>query len=626
VKLAYRRDIDGLRAVAVLAVVIYHFNKNWLPGGFLGVDMFFVISGFLITSIIFNEINTQQFSFKHFYLRRIKRIIPASLFFVTITISVSYLLFLPTDFDRAAKSAIATLVFASNFYFARNVDYFASASEENPFLHTWSLSVEEQFYLFWPVLLLLIYRSELSFKWKNSFIVILSIASFVIATYWAMEPSTQKWAFYMLPARFGELLIGAVGAVMLTKSNTHQHWGKTCNLLGLGVIVASFVLISETSIFPGVLAIPVCFGTLLMIIGGQLTNKRPSIISLVLSSAPAVYIGAISYSLYLAHWPVLAFQRYISQQYELSFISAILCLLIMWVLAHFSWRCIETPFRTQKLSFTKAFTLIFAVPSALLLAICTFIVVQQGLPSRFDFDYKSFSVAEKSLCHTHISEPCLIGNKDNLKPYLLVGDSHAGHYLSYFDALGQRENFGMEGRSVDGCSGVFTQQILTPKMARLNDCTNIKNYIKQTSDAYSYIIIAERWDTRVLIQNNYLLLLERYLKDMEQNKVQIVLLAQVPKYLCDVNRSAMLEKRVSWAKQCNFELDERYVEANNIIYSLAKKYNNVQFFSLNDILCEDQCSPYLNGQIAYKDDDHLNIIGAQKLAELSPTNFLKIVD
>jgi peptidoglycan/LPS O-acetylase OafA/YrhL len=614
VKLSYRSDIDGLRALAVLAVVIYHFNKHWLPGGFLGVDIFFVISGFLITSIIVREIQTQQFSFKSFYLRRIKRIIPASLFFVALTLIVSYLVLLPHDFDRATKSAFASVIFASNFYFARNVDYFASSSEENPFLHTWSLSIEEQFYMFWPVILLVVYRSTRSIKIRPYLLILATIFSFAIATYWAVSPNTQKLAFYMLPARFGELLIGAMGVFILPKLQIEKRHSSICKELGLLLIFSSLGFIDESAIFPGLLALPVCIGTLLLIIGGHRTDAQ-SIITKILSCRPAVYVGAISYSLYLAHWPVLAFNRYLSQQYELTIQQGIICLALMWALAHFSWRWVETPFRRQQISFTKAFNLVLAVPSAIILAFCTYIILNKGVPSRFGLDQRSFTVASAELCHTHMRGTCFLGDSKNIKPYLLIGDSHAGHYLSYFDTLGKANNFGFDGRSVDGCAGVFSIVELSPRMARLEDCRELKKFANTHSNDYSHILIAERWDARVLADDNYVNQLDQYLQKMELANVNVILLAQIPKFNCDVNRSSLISGRISWAKKCDTELDIRYQQANDIVQSLATKYANAQFGNLNNLLCKDKCSPFLDGKLAYKDDDHLNMVGAQVLAE-----------
>jgi peptidoglycan/LPS O-acetylase OafA/YrhL len=617
VKLIYRDDIDGLRALAVLSVILFHFNKDWLPGGFLGVDIFFVISGFLITSIILNEVQSQNFSFQQFYLRRIKRIIPASLFFISLTLLASYLLFLPGDLDRATKSAMGSLVFAANLYFARNVDYFASSSDENPFLHTWSLSVEEQFYLFWPLLLLFICRSTFSLKSKYLLLLILVAISTVIATYWAAQPSLQKWAFYMLPARFGELLIGAIGALILQQKTPSLPYVKTYTSAGILMIVLSLALIHESSLFPGFLALPVCIGTLLMILGGTQPTTGPTVMGYLLSSRAAVYVGKISFSLYLAHWPVLAFYRYANQEYRLKLSAILICVIIIWALAHFSWRYVETPFRRYQPNFKQAFVWIFALPSAALFALGTVIILNQGLPSRFDLDSRSFSVASKALCHTHLNGHCNIGAASNLKPYLLVGDSHAGHFLSYFDQLGKLQQFSMQGQSVDDCGAVFSEQILNPSMARRADCQKLKNFLQDTSSDFSHIIIAERWDSRVLTSNSYLSQLQKYLEKSSEGKQQIILMAQVPKYACDVNRSAMLRLRHSMlgTKKCDLALDTSYQIANDRVFELTKAYASVHFVNLNPGLCNQGCSPYLDGEIAYKDDDHLNIIGAQKLAE-----------
>ncbi|MDN4503151.1 acyltransferase family protein [Alteromonadaceae bacterium BrNp21-10] len=614
-KLAYRKDIDGLRAVAVLAVVIFHFNKAYLPGGFLGVDIFFVISGFLITSIISTEMTTNQFSFKTFYLRRIKRIIPASLFFIGLALIASYWLLLPHDFDRAIKSAFSAIVFASNFYFARNVDYFASASEENPFLHTWSLSVEEQFYLFWPLLLLFLYRRFSSNKAIFLCLVPLLIISVFIASYWASNGTTQKLAFYWLPSRFNELLIGAMGALVLSKIELNQRQRVLCTWLGVTAITASLILIDESTVFPGVMALPVCIGTLLLIISGHNNSDNKSIVSMCLSNPIATYIGKISFSLYLAHWPVLAFQRYISQQYELNMSATIICLILIWALSHFSWRWIETPLRKKTISFKDAFWRYFSIPSGILLGCCLYLISLHGASSRFGVDAKSFQVAEAFTCNTYLKDDCYIGDQNNILPTLLVGDSHGGHFLSYFDRLGKINHFAIEGRSVDGCAGVFSLKDLTPKMGRLQDCRTLKHYIHDNLRNYQNIIIAERWDARVFSDDEFINELHHFLASLENTQTKVILIAQVPHYACDVNRSAILQQVAPWAKQCGAELDANYLRANKIIADIAQQYSNTSIFSINHLLCKQGCSSYVDGKIAYKDDDHLNIIGAHLLAE-----------
>lgn len=303
----YRPDIDGLRAVAVLAVVLFHIEPNWVPGGFVGVDIFFVVSGFLITGIISREQAGGDFSFAQFYRRRVKRIVPALLCVLSATLVIGYLVLLPDDLEQLARSTIASLIFVSNIYFTYALDtsYFADSASLEPLLHLWSLGVEEQFYIFWPIILALATRYITSSAAKGLLLTLAIVVSFLsVELFYDLDPMFQ---YYMLPGRAGELLLGAAAFYVTQRCpDLSESFCFVLSVVGTTLIVASLVLLSGEDRFPGIHAVPVTLGVALVLIGGTTKN----VVSSALSIRPAIWVGLISYSMYLWHWPILAFLKY----------------------------------------------------------------------------------------------------------------------------------------------------------------------------------------------------------------------------------------------------------------------------------------------------------------------------
>ncbi|MEG0243197.1 MAG: acyltransferase, partial [Pseudomonas sp.] len=302
--LAYRPDIDGLRALAVLAVTIFHFNKQWLPGGFVGVDVFFVISGFLITGIIYGQ--RSDFSFGDFYGRRVRRILPAAAFVTVVTMIAGSFLLLPDDVKALSESAIGATLSAANIYYWLFLDtgYFAASSDTVPLLHMWSLGVEEQFYMIWPALMIIAMKIG-GKRLLAATAVILAIASFAVSEYFlARDPS---FAYYMLPSRAGELLIGALLFLWKDSRSISAATANVAGLVGMIMVVGALFLLDEKKGFPGVRSIIPSVGAALLILSGI---NQANALSKLLGNPVARYIGLRSFSLYLWHWPVLAFYRY----------------------------------------------------------------------------------------------------------------------------------------------------------------------------------------------------------------------------------------------------------------------------------------------------------------------------
>ncbi|MDF2603024.1 acyltransferase family protein [Sphingomonas sp.] len=296
----FRSDIAGLRAVAVLPIVLFHAGLESLPGGFVGVDVFFVISGFLITSLIVRDLESDSFSVWTFYRRRVSRIVPALLVVVLATLAAGYFTLLPPELSDLATSAIFALSFLSNFYFLFTADYFATASQATPLLHTWSLAVEEQFYIFYPIMLLVLWR------WKPqrmaAAVIICVLLSFVAAL--GMAAYRSELAFYLLPARAWELGAGALVAMKRFPHISSPRGRQMAAGAGLALIVGSIIFVEEGPLFPAPLAAFSVLGTALLIAYGEgaFTHR-------ILALPPLQWVGNISYSLYLWHWPVITFYR-----------------------------------------------------------------------------------------------------------------------------------------------------------------------------------------------------------------------------------------------------------------------------------------------------------------------------
>lgn len=434
----YRPEIDGLRSIAVLAVVLYHFGVTGLQGGFVGVDIFFVISGFLIGGLLWREGQSDgTISLKRFYMRRIKRLAPAYVAMALASLIVGYFVLLPFEFREFGKSLIAATVYLSNVNFYREAGYFDSASEDKVLLHTWSLSVEEQFYIVLPVLMLLLLHRSLGLR------VLLWVSFFasLLACIWITQRS-QPAAFYLFPFRAWELLAGVLLAIEGQRRSAMRN--SAYSFLGLALVIASILLIPSGAQFPGWHAIFPVAGTVLLIANGRHENP----VNRVLSSPVPVGIGLISYSLYLWHWPVLTLSRYYRGEYS-GALEVAIWLIVSVALAYLSWRFIERPARRSSLPPLPTFALA-ALFSGALIAAGGFLFVKDGLIERFKPPLRTHIEASAdflqdwSRCETPASglfqglEICPIG-PEGPPDVLIWGDSHVralkeGLELAAFEA------------------------------------------------------------------------------------------------------------------------------------------------------------------------------------------------
>lgn len=412
----YRPEIDGLRAVSVIGVVLFHLGLGF-PGGFVGVDVFFVISGYLITGILLRQLGNDHFSLVDFWARRIRRIAPAAIAMIVGTLLIGGFLQTPAAYASLARSAMAHVVMASNCYFTRDQGYFAEKSDFEPFLHTWSLSVEEQFYLIFPLIVCFVWKQA-----RHRLALILAGATLISFGWsWIEVATNPKAAFFLLPARGWELLAGALLATLPRKTISNardEAWAG----LGLVLILGPMFFFDRQTIFPGPAALPPVLGATLLIQTGSGTK-----IGQLLAWRIFVKIGLISYSLYLWHWPFVVFAR--EMVFELTLTWKISLLAASLLAGYLSWRWIETPFRTGSLLATRKRALVLGLTSAVTLFVIAFsIKSSNGFPSRLPADLRviisdiQWNGAEYTSAK---SEAIPIGFEDDGPvDFVLWGDSH----------------------------------------------------------------------------------------------------------------------------------------------------------------------------------------------------------
>jgi peptidoglycan/LPS O-acetylase OafA/YrhL len=467
---SYRPDIDGLRAIAILSVVFYHAGLG-CPGGYVGVDVFFVISGFLITSLILKDLREGKFSLVGFWERRLRRIFPALAATVLVTLVAGWFLLLPEHLENLGKSTVAQSLLSANIYFWRTDNYFGGANEDKPLLHTWSLAVEEQFYLFFPLILIFLF-SRTQFRRPRIFIGTLLaglVVSLVVAV-WGVKH--QPYAtFYLLPTRAWELLCGAlVAGLPATMFLSSRPVREGASWLGLLCIFLPVCRYDDNTPFPGMAAMPPCLGTALLIWANTpvsssgLQSQSRTLPASMLSLRAVAFIGLISYSLYLWHWPVMALSSYWKTA-PFSFLMRCGLVVLSLALAVFSWSCVETPFRAKKICETRGGIFGFTtVTTFILFLMGWYVVSQKGLPGRIPpqaFAILSAAKMDDKARYQFINLDKNISSADEIKdnglprfgsnnPYapvevMLWGDSHAGRAIPVFDSLCKR--FGIAGRA-----------------------------------------------------------------------------------------------------------------------------------------------------------------------------------
>ena len=631
---AYRHDIDGLRAFAVISVVIFHIQEHWLPSGFLGVDMFFVISGFLISTQLLNQISSGTFSLTEFYRRRVKRIVPAMLFVVSITITLSLFWLLPEDAEKAAESAAFAVASMANVYFwlFQDTGYFAESSLELPLLHLWSLGVEEQFYVFWPLILI-----ALSSLLKSVRIIIFTTAiaatSFFLGSY--LYDFSATFTYYMLPTRAGELLVGSISAILLFQKRTKTFLqAKSISRFiwwsGVTLVAISFWYLNPGYTFPGAHAILPTVGLSLMLLGGSGYNGKAV---KLLSLKPLVFFGTISSSLYLWHWPVMAFYRYAN--YEITPASGVMLFIFMTAISWLTYKFIEESFRHSTESAAKVFIKQLAVPSAIIIFACLAIMKTDGKLVRYiqpDYlplleeikrnqtpAYKKKYVCQSSSINEEISrsKDCIVGVGEKVDA-VLVGDSNASHFVGFLSEIAKESGVSFRNLEIGSCPTISKPKG-TALPARVKDCEEGYPILSSLMDQHTHIIIGNSWSDYQKSNPNYLDTLFAEINPHITRGKRITFLLKVPVH--DGYDRRCKQKQLS-VKNMNCKVPDAPISesvflTNKKIVEFASKHPNVDTIDISNLLCKNgMCSIYdENGLSQYYDRSHLNSESSHRLGK-----------
>ncbi len=500
----YRSEVDGLRAVAVVPVVLFHAGVSGFSGGFIGVDVFFVISGFLITSLILHEKKQGTFTLRSFYERRARRILPALFFVVLACLPAAYLWMMPEQIKAFGASVLSVVFFVSNFVFYAQSGYFDQASELKPLLHTWSLAVEEQFYILFPLLLLVLwhysYRTLLpifGLLFAISLLLAQTGGNFdsqrtIQATQWSWQ-NLPSWGFYLLPARFWELMLGAIIAVVefqygISRLVRSQLLAQATSLVGLALICYAVVAFDQTTPYPSIYTLIPTLGAGLVIAFG----REATLAHRLLSFRVIVGLGLISYSTYLWHHPLFAFARIWSLDQPSQEVFLALAALSV-LLAYATWALVEQPFRNRARMDVRTVVRSSMVAAAILVTFFAGTRLTKGFEYRFPTDQFMADVpVDDTKCRNKTDDPrnaCSFGTGE--PTVALIGDSHARALVKALGyALGQKGTAVLDMHEA-GCPPVrHFLRLYTGDRCRIQDATF--DYLRELG-GIKYVVIASRW-------------------------------------------------------------------------------------------------------------------------------------
>jgi len=629
-KINYRSDIDGLRALAVISVILFHISPTLLTGGFLGVDIFFVISGYLITGILIKDVvKNKKIDWLGFYKRRVLRIFPALISVVTVTLIASYLILTPDDFLHLSASAFASLFSMANIFFYMFVDtgYFAADTAELPLLHLWSLGVEEQFYIIWPFIVF----SLLTFLVKRHYIlatiVTISILSLLAAQ--ILLFSDFALSYYMLPTRAWELMFGGWLAFWVIDRNK-----ITCNvsnklyLLGLLMVVMSLLLIGEHDFIPGLGALPAVLGATLMLAGGQ---SADNVLKKIMCHKWVVAVGLISYSAYLVHWPMLALLKY--SLHEITFLSGTLVFISVIVLAQMNYRFVETPFRKSNLSNKKVFSYYFFIPVGFIAGLCLLVIF--SIKMQLDFIYPwdkyklvtdtqpaykySYNCQYDQFDLTDFSESRCVFPEESTAKVLLIGDSNAAHFVGMLREFSSNQAIPFRNATQSSCPALLTTKNLSWVDRQFQEaCQRYRRVLIESIPLYGTIIVAGDWtDYDYQAKDEFRRLFRSSISEMSKQVNRVVLIGKVPTFK---NYNVNCEKRnIKLDLSCNltrFNTPEKmqHHDVNMFIKDTAAEFDNVDYFDILPALCSDGiCSPFIGTKPVYYDPGHLSMMGSHKV-------------
>lgn len=639
----YRPDIDGLRAVAVLSVLIYHAGFSFLPGGFMGVDIFFVISGFLITSFIVRDIEAGNFSMVGFWERRARRILPPLFAVVTATLIAGTIIFLPADFIQLGKEMASQAAFGSNILFMMQGGYFDDGDGFKALLHTWSLAVEEQFYLFYPIGMALFAR----FISKKFFYIVLPVAvlSFILCIV-ATEMS-QRLAFYALPFRGWELLAGAMVAIAPVMPG--KNWMREgVAFIGVALMAAALLCYTTAYAFPGWFTLLPVIGACLVIWtgGGTWTGK-------MLSLKPMVAVGLISYSLYLWHWPILVYARYIPT-YEFTTAVALGCMAVAVVLSILTWRFVEQPVRHKKIFPTRKGIFLFSLAGLLGMAVIGgAIILSKGVPQRFDDAVIAYANGKfdenphRGECDQPDMEDiqngtiCQTNEKAGKPNFILWGDSMADAIAPAFYGLSEKYNRNGYIMTGHGCAPILEAK--APRSFKGFDCTASNSAVFDLIERenINIVYLAASWGNwlrpgqmtfpgdqnwynagKDRFDNITMAALQRTIDRLQGNGVKVYVLMNPPPTppMIDPPRQLALETHYGIVETKAFTPMD-YYDSNRedgvVTFRRLSGDKTVTYIDPKPVMCDvERCPMGHDGRSLFFNPGHLSAYGAHRLEPL----------
>lgn len=634
----YRSEIDGLRALAIVPVILFHAGFQAFGGGFVGVDVFFVISGYLITTILLADMQAGNFSIVHFYERRVRRILPALFVVMFASLLLAWLWLLPRDMKEFSESLVAASAFGANVFFWQASGYFDTATKFQILMHTWSLSVEEQYYVVFPVLLFLAWK--LGRRGIAALLLVVAVSSFLLAHYTSTRHPV--FDFYWLPTRAWELMAGALVAVYYTDHNIRKHkhaHSEAGSLLGFALIVYSVFAYDRHTPFPGIYALAPVTGAALIIV----FTTRETLVAKVLGSRYLVGIGLVSYSAYLWHQPLFAFaRRYFLVEPGDVLMSALA--LLSFALAYLTWRFVERPFRNRH-RFTRRQVFLFgAAGSALFIATGLAGYVSNGFEERLPAAHQDIRVFGKAdvfagsrrsdgscsrlLGLPQISEEVCLASSSTPR-FLFAGDSHA---MALFSSVFAKD-IKLDGVLVSGhscppypnlsytatherswgnnCTAIANEMLRVARQLKSVDTVLLVNYFSRVDDEKSrYWIHGVNLTKRQAFESGY----DALIGDLLKLGKHVVFVVDVPqlKYeraSCFQALSEMKHEDCRYSTKENEAIRRAYLRE---VKKLKSRFPSVVIYDPTPLFCRGaECEYMSGGKSLYNDRDHLSVFGSR---------------
>lgn len=610
-KLSYRPDIDGLRALAVLSVLLFHINPNYMPSGFLGVDIFFVISGFLITNIIYREIVEGSFSFANFYNRRIKRILPVFFITILVTIFVIWNIYSSIDYWIMANCAISSVLFISNIYFAKEGGYFDAKTEENPFNHIWSLSVEEQFYFIFPIILLFIFKQKFLSKYKLSSLLFIEIILLIFSFIDLKKLGIHLDSYYLPHLRMIELLVGSIFSIYLSEkgNNLSQKQSDILSLISLIILLCCLFInkIFSPPFFPGFLALIPCISVALLI----LANEKGKYITKLFSLSFVVWIGKLSYSLYLWHWIILSIFRYFFGTGELSDINLFIVISLTLTLSILSYYGVEQPLRHIKYSFKRSLILFYIIPTIFVIGISYFF-----LRKEYSSPWNTFPPLDCNECENKQQLSELGDLNSNYKNKILfIGDSHAEQLAPFINIVGKKEGWKASILAEGGCPSILkTEDYEEAKLSDYNRCIVSRKYFQENYKNYDIFILSNYYSWNREEEPYIIERFEKTIQNLISENKKIYIIKSCPSFDIDMQRIENLEKKgIKLDVNLEGSIYKTHIKKwTDLKRVLIQKYPEVQII---DLLSYIPKNGRINGHNIMFNLDHLNTYGSQEMAK-----------